>query len=165
MSFKFHIPEKQEPKYTPANFNIPTINISNLKNYISDSLCDDLEDRINHFLKYKLNSENECLNEIEKKLRYCIDNTNDIKSLKQNFKELYDIFNCTDFNNIDEYRRLKNMITIFKDPRGYYIKTAGGKNNSEYINYKFQNKVYRRKVRYEGKKKYIILNKIRVYIK
>ena len=165
MSFKFHIPEKLEPNYTLSNYHIPTINISNLRNYISDDLCDVLEDRINDFLKYKLNINNECLNKIEEKLRYCIYNTNDIDSLKNNFKELYNIFNCTDFNNIKEYSSLRNMITIFKDPRGGYIKTPGGKNNSEYINYKFQNKVYRRKVRYEGKKKYIILNKIRVYIK
>ena len=39
------------------------------------------------------------------------------------------------------------------------------KNNKEYIDYKFQNKVYRRIVKYEGKKKYIILNKKKVYIK
>ena len=41
----------------------------------------------------------------------------------------------------------------------------GGKNKNEFINYKFENKVYRRKVRYDGKKKYIILDKTRIYIK
>jgi predicted transcriptional regulator len=44
-------------------------------------------------------------------------------------------------------------------------RVQGGKKSSEYIDYKFQNKIYRRKIRYEGKKKYIILNKQKVFIK
>ena len=78
--------------------------------------------------------------------------------------------------------RLEDAYNSINDPKlrdtiGYYsnkIKNSirmvpttisGGKNNKEYIDYKFKNKVYRRVIRYDGKKKYIILNKTRVYIK
>ena len=45
------------------------------------------------------------------------------------------------------------------------IEVFGGKNKSEYINYKYEGKVYKRKIRYEGKKKYIIINKLKIFIK
>jgi hypothetical protein len=45
------------------------------------------------------------------------------------------------------------------------INFFGGKNKSEYINYKYEGKVYKRKIRYEGKKKYIIINKLKIFIK
>lgn len=63
----------------------------------------------------------------------------------------------------DKLKYYANKIIDLK--KNNIIQISGGKNNKEYINYKFQNKVYRRVIRYEGKKKYIILNKTRIYIK
>ena len=64
----------------------------------------------------------------------------------------------------DKLKYYANKIIDFKK-KNNIIQISGGKNNKEYINYKFQNKVYRRVIRYEGKKKYIVLNKTRIYIK
>ena len=63
----------------------------------------------------------------------------------------------------DKLKYYANKIIDLK--KNNIIQISGGKNNKEYINYKFQNKVYRRVIRYEGKKKYIVLNKTRIYIK
>ena len=63
----------------------------------------------------------------------------------------------------DKLKYYANKIIDLK--KNNIIQISGGKNNKEYINYKFQNKVYRRVIRYDGKKKYIILNKTRIYIK
>jgi hypothetical protein len=41
----------------------------------------------------------------------------------------------------------------------------GGGNNKKYINYKFKDTVYKRKVYFDGKKKYVIINKEKHYIK
>jgi len=69
-------------------------------------------------------------------------------------------------------KELNNHITTYDDEppnidtlNVFLAIKFGGKNKNEFINYKFENKVYRRKVRYDGKKKYIILDKTRIYIK
>lgn len=41
----------------------------------------------------------------------------------------------------------------------------GGKNKSEFINYKYEDKIYKRKIRHDGKKIYIIINKQKIFIK
>jgi len=45
-------------------------------------------------------------------------------------------------------------------------KEGGNKyNNNEFINYKYKDKTYKRKLRYDGKKAYIIINKKKIYMK
>jgi hypothetical protein len=111
------------------------------------------------------------------------DNENKIK--KENYKKIFlaylnncfsvydEIKNNSDSNNEKEkfLERFDHHIRYINSVYTVYINkeaddsVRGGKKSSEYIDYKFQNKIYRRKIRYEGKKKYIILNKQKVFIK
>jgi hypothetical protein len=104
------------------------------------------------------------------------------EQLKEKYKELFDdyITNCKNISkkltntNITD-RTFKQILNTHIIHVGDMYETflnkdaddsvRGGKKSSEYIDYKFQNKIYRRKIRYEGKKKYIILNKQKVFIK
>jgi hypothetical protein len=97
---------------------------------------------------------------------------------KEKYKEIFFQYlnNCNEIskklnnkNDIEFKNKINNHILfishIYYDYLNKEPSVQGGKKSSEYIDYKFQNKIYRRKIRYEGKKKYIILNKQKVFIK
>jgi hypothetical protein len=84
----------------------------------------------------------------------------DIKKLLYYISRLHFIY-----INIHEIESNSNDPPKLEEHYFLLLKLKGGKNKNEFINYKFENKVYRRKVRYDGKKKYIILDKTRIYIK
>jgi hypothetical protein len=113
-----------------------------LKESIKEEKENENENKKENYKKIFLNYINDC-----KQFFYRLNDTNDIK-----FKE-----------------KLSMHITYLQDIYKTYLNketvVQGGKKSSEYIDYKFQNKIYRRKIRYEGKKKYIILNKQKVFIK
>ena len=99
-----------------------------------------------------------------------------IKDLESSFAYIYQQFALYDskinhnYNGFSTHHKDQAISNIIKEIKERMISQHHGgkqinKNNKEYIDYKFQNKVYRRIVKYEGKKKYIILNKKKVYIK
>ena len=99
-----------------------------------------------------------------------------IKKLDSSFAYIYQQFALYDskinhnYNGFTAQQKEQAISNIIKEIDERMIPQHHGgkqinKNNKEYINYKFQNKVYRRIVKYDGKKKYIILNKKKVYIK
>ena len=167
--------KKKEP-YTIYNSD-NTINLVPLfDEYIDNTAINKLQTVINSFLSYEHQYETniECFIEIKKYLLENMKNINNIADFECNFSSIYKYLsrlnktNChlmSDDNFVNIINKLKQVIMLFRDTR--YIKKLpykGGENNKEYIDYKFQNKIYRRIIRYDGKKKYIILNKIRVYI-
>jgi hypothetical protein len=167
-------PSNELPKYTYINIiDLDALNLIN--NFITDDkIVERLKNNILDFNKYKIeNPNNKCLIDIEKQLIRCINTIHFISNLdqlKNNFDGLYKYLvsvECditTNINFIAIFNRFKNFSVVLRDCR-YIAKRDGGENNKEYIDYKFQNKVYRRIVRYDGNLKYIILNKLRVYIK
>jgi hypothetical protein len=94
------------------------------------------------------------------------DNTDNINKLLFYIAKLYHIYKKLnkDTTKYDGEPPDAENIDSFSTFLSSLLK-RGGKNKNEFINYKFENKVYRRKVRYDGKKKYIILDKTRIYIK
>jgi hypothetical protein len=86
-----------------------------------------------------------------------------LENCKEISEKLDDINDIEFKNKINDH--IQSISFIYYEYLNKEPSVQGGKKSSEYIDYKFQNKIYRRKIRYEGKKKYIILNKQKVFIK
>jgi hypothetical protein len=147
-SYKINIKLKnnEEIKFDYDNYKII---YENFKNSIKDVL--------NEYLEEKISEEKQKENYKKIFLTYL----NDCEVLLTNLN--------IDHTDNDLYKHFVNHISDLQNAYNEHLnkKTVvqGGKKSSEYIDYKFQNKIYRRKIRYEGKKKYIILNKQKVFIK
>jgi hypothetical protein len=172
-------PPSNKPSYELSKSkNIIDLDALNLiNNFITDDkIVERLKKNIVDFNNYKKqNPNNKCLIDIENQLIIYINNIyklSNLDELENNFDGLYkylklvecNINDINDINFITIFNRFKNFSMVLRNCK-YIAKRDGGENNKEYINYKFQNKVYRRIVRYDGNLKYIILNKLRVYIK
>jgi len=151
--------------------------IYNIKNFYYKKFENNIFDQLNNVYKSFLTHINNCDSSYN----------NAISSISNNDEQIYLRVKFHDMKTSITWvsiilTRLERVYNSINDPKlrdtiGYYsnkIKNSirmlpttisGGKNNKEYIDYKFKNKVYRRVIRYDGKKKYIILNKTRVYIK
>ena len=73
---------------------------------------------------------------------------------------------------INAFKYLDNLYLAkygIKNPNEYFATLFGTKRRrrggSDTIDYTYNNKIYNRKIRYDGKKKYIIINKSRIYLK
>lgn len=90
-------------------------------------------------------------------LNYIIDIIDIIKSQYEHINTIYNRLNNKSFQNrLSSYISNSNLNSITSLRRGGI---------NEYINYKYKNKIYKRKIHYDGNKKYIIINKNRIYIK
>jgi hypothetical protein len=87
---------------------------------------------------------------IEKQFSYKYENV--INTLMIIIKELSILFCLSE-----------NKSVLSKIKTAIFSTTQKGGNQNEFINYKYKDKTYKRKVRYDGKKTYIIINKERIY--
>ena len=149
--------------------NTDKYNLLNIYNIIKDIFINYIynidENNINNIIEniiLKLKEIFFSLNEIdEKRLKIYTSIISYFSSLSDDDIKFIINFNKSISNSIKTLiQRFNKLIEYNKT----YKKLKGG-NQNEFINHKYNNKTYKRKIRYDGKKTYININKERIYIK
>jgi hypothetical protein len=152
--------ENQDEEDKPEKILILSIIYIYFKYIYNIFLNDRRDDKYiyNHQVKERLiqiekySDPQDAMHSIQKQFSYKYENV--INTLMIIIKELSILF-CLSEN--------KSVLSKIKTALSFSTTQKGG--NNEFINYKYKDKTYKRKVRYDGKKTYIIINKERIYIK